>query len=157
MKMLAAISLCILVGTATVWAGTDSIEGIKPSDASPQGIDFKNAQGAIRGLFDPTRLSMSHSLGMSFNSPAGNSQYYLNTMTYQFSPNLTAYAQVGVQRVLGGRNAFGSSGPGAQFVVPNLGFLYTPNPNLRIEFHMSQGPTYGYHRRYGRFYNPFNE
>ena len=135
-------------------AGT-AVEGLKTSNLTSGGIDFKNAQSALRGLFDPKRFSMSHTFGMSFGSGGGSNQYYLNTMTYQFTPQLTAVAQVGIQHNLG--PAFGTSGARTQVIVPNLGLFYTPRPNMRIELQMSQMPNYGYYRPYGSFYDPFNE
>jgi len=160
MKRIVTIALTVLVGASISWAqGAPAVEGLKSSDLPSGGINFKNAQKSFRGLLDPSRFSMSHTLGMSFGSGAGGgtSQYYLNTMTYQFTPRLTAVAQVGVQNTLGGTPAFGPSGPRTRVIVPNLGLFYTPKPNMRIEIQMSQIPNYGYYRPYGHFYDPFDE
>ncbi|GEM_PF-1281177 len=157
MKRIVAIALTVLMGASISWAqGAPAVEGLKSSDLTPGGIDFKNAQKSFRGLLDPKRFSMSHTLGMSFGSGVGGgtSQYYLNTMTYQFSPKLTAVAQVGVQNTLGGTPAFGPSGSRTRVIVPNLGLLYTPRPNMQIEIQMSQMPNYGYYQFYDRFYVP---
>lgn len=157
MKQIVAITLMVLVGVSISWAQeVPAVEGLKPSSLTSEGVDFKNAQKAFRGLLDPKRFSMSHTLGMSFGSgPAGGTnQYYLNTMTYQFTPKLTAVAQVGVQNTLGGAPVFGPSGARTQVIIPNLGLLYTPRPSIRFEFQMSQTPGYGYYRLYDLFYNP---
>ena len=159
MKRIVAIALAVLVGASISRAqeGT-AVEGLKPSNLTSGGIDFKNAKNALGGLFDAKRFSMSHTVGMSFGSGSagGTNQYYLNTMTYQFTPKLTAVAQVGIQHSNLGP-AFGPSGSGTRVIVPNLGLLYTPRPNMRIEFQMSQMPNYGYNRSYERLYDPFNE
>jgi hypothetical protein len=155
MKRIVAIALIALMGASISWAQEGpATEGLKPSKQPSGGIDFKKAQNAFRGLLDPNRFSMSHTFGMDFGSgPAGgSSQYYLNTVTYQFTPNLKAVAQVGVQNTLGGTPAFGASKARTQVIVPNLGLLYTPRPNMRIEFQMSQMPNYGYYRPYDYFF-----
>lgn len=147
MKRIITIALIVMMGASISWAQESlTTEGIKASNLTPKGIDFKNAQSAFRGLFDPKRFSMSHTFGMSFSSGSGSgtNQYYLNTMTYQFTPKLTAVAQIGVQNTLGGTPAFGPSGSRTQVIVPNLSLLYTPRPNMRFEFQMSQLPNYGY-------------
>ena len=159
--MISRVTVLVLIGLIWVlpsWAGdVPSEEASKPITATPGILDFKHAQSAFRGLFDPARFSMSHTLGMEFQSGpfGGNSQYYLNTITYRFSPKLTGFAQVGVQNTMGGTPAFRSSSTGARLVVPNLGLLYEPSSNLRIEFRMSQGPSYGYYRGYDPFYRPY--
>jgi hypothetical protein len=159
MKRIVAIAFAVLVGASISWAQEmPAVEGLKSSDLTSGGIDFRNAQKALRSLFDAKRFSMSHTVGMSFGSgpTGGTNQYYLNTMTYQFTPKLTAVAQVGIQHNNLG-SAFGSSGGRTQVIVPNLGLLYTPRPSMRIEFQMSQVPNYGYYRSYDRPYDLFNE
>ncbi|MSS73262.1 MAG: hypothetical protein EXS64_17500 [Candidatus Latescibacteria bacterium] len=159
MKRMMAIALTVLVGASVSWAQeTPAVEGIKPLNLTSGGVDFKKAQSALRSLFDSKRLSMSHTFGMGFGSGStgGTNQYYLNTMTYQFTPKLTAVAQVGIQHHNLG-SAFGPSGARTQVIVPNLGLLYTPKPNMRIEFQMSQMPSYGYSRSYDHPYDLFNE
>lgn len=161
MKRIAVIALIALVGASISWAQRSPAEDAKSPKLTPGGIDFRNAQSAFRGLFDSKRFSMSHDFGLSFGSgPAGGAnQYYLNTMTYRFTPDLIAVAQVGVQNTLGGTPIYGPSGSRARVIVPNLGLLYTPSPNVRIEVRMSQRPNYGYYRGYYRhsdyFYDTF--
>jgi hypothetical protein len=163
MKRIAVIALIALVGASISWAQGSPAEDVRSPKLTPGGIDFRNAQSAFGKLFDSKQFSMSHTLGLSFNSGStgGANQYYLNTMTYQFTPNLTAVAQVGVQNTLGGTPIYGPSGSRARVIVPNLGLLYTPSPSVRIEIRMSQRPNYGYYRGYYRhsdyFYDAFIE
>ena len=156
MKRIIAFALIVLVGASFARAQENlSTEGLKSSDLTSGGIDFKKAQNAFRGLLDPKRFSMSHTVGMSFGAGAvgGTNQYYVNTMTYQFTPNLTGVAQIGVQHTM--NSAFGATGARTQVIVPNLGLLYTPRPNMRIEFQMSQMPAgYGYYGPYGHLCDP---
>ncbi len=158
MKRILAIALVVLVG-ASVALAQESVttEGLKQSKLPSGGIDFRNAKNVFRGLLDSKRFSMSHTVGMSFGAggSSGTNQYYVNTMTYQFTPNLTGVAQVGVQHARNGASAFGASGSRTRVMVPNLGLLYTPRPNMRIELQMSQTPSgYGYYGPYGHFYDP---
>ena len=116
-----------------------------------KGISLPNLASKSKGLFDPGRLSMQHTLGVSFRSGAygGLNQYYLNNITYKVSGPLTVQAQFGIQNNLYGTPTYNASGGGnTQIVVPYIGVLYQPKPNIRIEVGFSNMPSYYYRGGY---------
>ena len=115
--------------------------------------------GSYPGQFAPG-FSMSHTLGMSLwaGPTSGTNQfdlYYLNTMTYRFSPKFAAVAQVGIRRSLVGPPSFGTFGSRGQEIVLNIDLLYSPNPNWHIVIHMSRVLHGRLERFEDRFYNRF--
>ncbi len=116
-----------------------------------KGISLPNLASTSKGLLDPSRFSMQHTLGVSFRSgtSGGLNQYYLNNVTYKVSGPLTVQAQFGIQNNLYGTPTYKSSGGGnTQIVVPYIGVLYQPKPNIRIEFGFSNVPSYYYRGGY---------
>ena len=110
---------------------------------------LKPSQG-LKGLFATEKFDMQQTVGLNFGTGQNRfSQYYLNSMTYKVSEPLTIQATLGIQNQSVGTNAFGQSTGGARLVVPNVGILYQPKPNLRIEFGFSNAP------QYGSVYDPF--
>ena len=144
---LALASLFLLAASAgadTGIATSLATPGIVPGDGAP--LSLKEMP---KGLFDASRLSFQHTVGISFGSGSygGVSQYYLNTITYKVSKPLTIQARVGIQNNLYGTPSYGlSKGGGPQLVVPYVGVLYQPRSNIRIEFQFSNLPGYGYDR-----------
>ena len=122
---------------------------------------LKPAAEGLKDLFATDRFDMRHTVGFNFGTGASRfSQYYLNTMTYKVSEPLTIQATLGVQnQTLGsgsqGRGSFGGGAGGARIIVPNIGILYRPTPNLRIEFGFSNTPYGGGNPYYGSGYDPF--
>jgi hypothetical protein len=107
---------------------------------------LKPAAEGRKGLFATEKLDMQQTIGMSFGTGANRfSQYYLNTMAFKISEPLTIQATLGIQNQTLGNNAFGSSGAGgARIIIPNIGVLYQPTKNLKIEFGFSNTPQYNY-------------
>ncbi len=117
---------------------------------------LKPAAEGLKGLFTSQNFDMQHTVGISFGTGANRfSQYYLNTMTYKVSEPLTIQATLGVQnQSLGGSSlrsgSFGGGASGARVIIPNIGILYQPRPNLRIQFGFSNTPYYAYDPFQGR-------
>ena len=110
---------------------------------------LKPASEGLKGLFATEKFDMQQTVGLSFGTGASKfSQYYLNTMTFKVSEPLTIQATLGVQNQTLGSNAYGGAG-GARIVIPNVGILYQPKPNLTIQFGFSNSP---YHNS---VYDPF--
>ena len=104
---------------------------------------LKPADG-LKGLFATEKFDMEQTIGINFGTGQNRfSQYYLNSMTYKVSEPLTIQATLGIHIQSVGTNVFGQSTGGAQLIVPNVGILYQPKPNLRIEFSFSNTPHYG--------------
>jgi hypothetical protein len=112
---------------------------------------LKPTADGLKGLFATEKFDTQQTVGMSFGTGANRfSQYYMNTMAYKISEPLTIQATLGIQNQTLGSSAFGASGAGGtRIIVPNIGVLYQPTPNLRIEFGFSNAP------RYGSGYDPF--
>ena len=142
--LLALLVAGLLAASAVADVNTDKPLG--SLDLTPALLGPDLAQKAS-GLFDTSKLSFQHTLGMSYGSGqyGGLNQYYLNTITYQVSKPLVIKAQVGFQNTLSGTPFYGSTnGSGTRVIVPDIGILYQPKPNLRIEFHFSNAPGYRY-------------
>lgn len=131
-----------LVLSVVVDAGAETGIGFPtdPGKTNP----LKPAAEGLKGLFATERFDMQHTVGFDFGTGANRfSQYYLNTMTYKVSEPLTIQATLGVQNQTLGSSSFGGGAGGARIIVPNIGILYQPTPNLRIEFGFSNSPYYG--------------
>jgi hypothetical protein len=95
-------------------------------------------------LSEPGRFSMHQSYSLSaMSGPSGSmsSGLYLNTLSYQFTPLLTASVDVGFHTPLH------SSVPGLEqssamgsLVVPRMGFEYRPSDRLTINLDVVNGP-----------------
>lgn len=97
------------------------------------------------GLFDPARLTMSHSFSLSYFSIGGESvsqSLYLNTLNYQLADPLSLSIQWGIQSFP--HNSFGSNHPafnsGLFFSGAELN--YRPTDNLYLKFQVSRYPYY---------------
>ncbi len=106
---------------------------------------LKPAATGVKNLFATEKLEMEHTVGISFGTGANRfSQYYLNTMTYKICEPLTIQATLGIQNQTLGSNAFAVSTSGTRVIIPKVGILYQPRPNLRIQFSFSNTPYQGY-------------
>ncbi|MCE2440116.1 MAG: hypothetical protein J4F39_11900 [Candidatus Latescibacteria bacterium] len=98
-------------------------------------------------------FSFRNTVGFNFRSGpfGGASQYYLNTISYRADTKrpLLIEAQVGLEHVLQGNSAFGSSmGNSTKLVIPYVGMFYQPRENIQIEIQISNSP---YYRSGGRY------
>ena len=129
--------------------------GIQPENKIPvAGETLAKGFKTTGGLFDLKKLKFNHTIGISYGSGpyGGLNQYYLNDITYQISTPLVVKAQVGLINNMSGNTRYGStSSGGVQVVVPNIGLLYQPKPNIRIEVGFSSFSGYGYLDRYRRY------
>ena len=114
---------------------------------------LKPSAEGLKGLFATEKFDMQQTVGLSFGTGASRfSQYYLNTITYKVSEPLTIQATLGLQNQTLGNNTRGATGAGGvKMVIPNIGVLYQPTRNLKIEFGFSNTPYYnsGYDSFFG--------
>ena len=101
-------------------------------------------------LIDPSRLSVTHSLSMSYGTGSfygsGESSVtglFLNHLNYRVSENVHVWADVGV----GFRPSSNmDSGTNPQVVLPSFGLHYRPSERFRLDI-VVQNPNY--------YYNPY--
>jgi hypothetical protein len=150
--VLAVFFLTISLASAEVQVQPQpaNLSALKTVDFSPKpfGLDEK-----FKGLFESGRLSFKNTVGFNFRSGGfgGASQYYLNTISYRANSKtpLSFEAQVGLEHVLQGNSAFGSSlGNNTKLVIPYVGMFYQPRENIQIEIQFSNSP---YYRSGGRY------
>ena len=133
------IAIAVLAFAAEVAADTGIGFSGKPSVANP----LKPTSEGLKALLAAEKFDMQQSVGLSFGTGASRfSQYYLNTMTYRISEPLTIQATLGVQNQNLAGSGYGGNA-GARLIVPNVGILYQPRPNLRIEFGFTNTPYGG--------------
>lgn len=126
------------------------LPALKTVDFTPKPVGVGDK---FKGLFESGRLSFKNTVGFNFRSGAfgGASQYYLNTISYRANTKtpLLFEAQVGLEHVLRGNSAFGSSmGNSTKLVIPYVGMFYQPRENIQIEIQLSNSP---YYRSGGRY------
>jgi hypothetical protein len=144
-----------LVGLILLSALLSSPSGAAPGVRLAPGplagpISRSGAVDGIRGLLQSGKLDFQNTAGLSFGTGgAGFSQYYLSTTTYKPADKLTVRATLGIHNQSYGHNVYGQSVAGARLVIPQVGVLYQPTPNLRIEFGFSNVPHYGYGNPWG--------
>jgi hypothetical protein len=131
----------ILSVTAFSISAANAEDGIGFAGKTRQNPLKPSAEG-LKGLFSIEKFDMQQTVGLSFGTGANRfSQYYLNTMVYKVSEPLTIQVTLGLQNQKLGSNAFGATGAGGvKVVIPNIGILYQPTPNLKIEFGFSNTP-----------------
>jgi hypothetical protein len=135
--ILLALSICLLASPASADTGV-GFSG-EPTVTNP----LKPTSEGLKALFATEKFDMQQSVGLTFGTGANRfSQHYLNTMTYKISEPLTIQATLGIQNQTLASGAYGSAS-GARLIVPNIGILYQPKPNLRIEFGFSNTPYGG--------------
>ncbi len=156
MKMLTGV-LAVVFMTASLASADDRPERRPANPFALNTVDFGpkpfGLGEKINGLFDSGRLSFKNTVGFNFRSGAfgGASQYYLNTISYRANSKtpLLFEAQVGLEHVLQGNSAFGSSlGNSTKLVIPYVGMFYQPRENIQIEIQISNSP---YYRSRGRY------
>lgn len=147
-RMLMALALCGWL-IAPAMADTTAKPGLQ--------IPFSQGLQQPKGLLDMSRLSFQHTIGMSYGSGqfGGLNQYYLSDVSYKVSEPIIIKAQIGIQNNLSGMPMYGASNSGqTQVVVPYVGVLYQPRPNLRIEFSFSNMPSHYGRSQFGG-YTPY--
>lgn len=153
MKKLFIFILCVIVIPAMV------IGQLKKQDTPVQIrnelIQPANNQYLGLSLFDPARLTMSHSVSMSYFSMGGkglSQSVYLNTLQYQIASPLMLSVQWGIQNFP--YNSLAKDNPAFQngFFLSGAELKYQPSKNFEMSFQYSSMP--GYYNR-NSFYNPY--
>lgn len=135
----------VAVGVIAFSAGLHAETGVGFTGDSKVKNPLQPSATGLKGIFSAEKFDTQQTIGVSFGTGANRfSQYYLNTMTYRVSEPLTIQATLGIHNQSLGRDAYGGGAGGARIVVPNVGILYQPRPNLRIEVGFSNAPGYGY-------------
>lgn len=98
-------------------------------------------------IFDPSKLSMSHSFAMSYFSLGGrgiSQGLYLNTMTYQIASPLLLRVQWGIQSFP--YNSLAKDHPAFQngFFLSGAELQYKPNDKLEMRLQLNNMPGYMY-------------
>ena len=126
----------------------------KPNISSElSSVNFNNS---FLGFLDPSRMTMHHSISMSYLSVGGIDMVlntYLNTMQYQFSDNLFLTTKLGIMtspyNSLPGENALSESQ-----IFGGAEIRYLPSKNTVISLSFESTPYY-YNRN--SFYNMSNQ
>ncbi len=103
-------------------------------------------------LLDPSRLTMRHSVSMSYFSMGGrglSQALYLNTMCYQFSNPLSLSVQWGIQNFP--YNSFSKDNPLFQngFFLSGAELKYQPSDKFEMRLQYSNMPGVYNHYYYG--------
>ena len=105
----------------------------------------------FRGLLDPSRMHMSHSLSMGYIGGSGVSMsrgLYMNTIDYQISQPLSVTTHLGYQFQPSGPAEFNPANTGTEFVGgADLNWRPTNNSAFRLSFYRNMMPDY--------YYSPF--
>ncbi len=99
-RIIAGILLTV-VSTAAVFAQAPLRETSEPSTRDYLSTPWPTNPGGglLNGLLDPSRIMMSHSIGMSYMSSGSDGYtqgYYMNTMAYRFNAPLLLRLHLGV-------------------------------------------------------------
>lgn len=125
---------------------------------------LKSQENTFLGLFNPENFSMKHRYTMSYSSLGGNGialGIYTNTMSYKFSDNLNASADISLIH-----SPFSSYNKGVTDKLTGIYLTraelnYKPYDNFIIQFRFDQipynyfNPFYYNYGRSGYFDNPF--
>lgn len=119
-----------------------------------------NTQGLshARGitLFDPNRISMNHSFGISMSNFGAQSitmGAYTNNINYMIKDNLRLSTQFSLASPMGGMNPYAQNGSGGSQIYYGASLDYQPTENLFVKFSMNNYPRYGQTRPYSRLYH----
>jgi len=107
---------------------------------------------SLRGLLDPSRMRMSHSMSMGYFSGGGVSAtrgLYMNTIDYQISRPLSLRTHLGYQFQPSGPAEWNPANNGNQFVGgADLNWRPTNNSAFRLSFYRGMLPE-SYYSPYG--------
>gem|GEM_PF-1928276 len=155
-KVLVPVLVCTLVFLVTPAVAQEETSSVPNLDIAWQpGV---TSQSGLRNLMliDPSRLTISRSVTMSYGMGSGYGSsgsavtgLFLNHVNYRISDPVQVWVDVGV----GYHPSLEMDGQsGAEVVVPGFGLLYQPSDRFRLEVSV-QNPRYYYHP-YG--YSPYN-
>ena len=134
----------LVLGVAMLsFALADAEQGIGFDVGKKTTNSLKPTTEFLRGLFATEKFDMQQTVGLSFGTGANQfNQYYLNTMAFKVSEPLIFRTTLGIQTQALGSRASGVRG--TRLIIPNIGVLYQPNKNLKIEFRFCNTPQFGY-------------
>lgn len=123
----------------------------EPLDLKQELLRPLNENNIGLGLIDFSKLSMSHSVSMSYFSMGGQSlsqSMYLNTMNYQVSDPLSVQLQWGVRNFP--HNTFGNNAPALQngFFISGAEINYKPSDKFQMKLQYSSQPSRYYYNNY---------
>ena len=106
-------------------------------------------------IFDPSKLTISHSVSMSYFTMGNKSlsrSLYMNTLRYQIAPPLMLQVQWGIQSFP--HNSFAQNHPALQngLFLSGAELKYKPNDKFEMIFQYRRIP--GMYNPY-QYYNPF--
>ncbi len=142
--MIRFVATCLLIFCAGLSLPAKADIGVPTDQTKKFQIPLSEGLKQGAGLFDKSRLSLNHTIGITYGSGrlGGLNQYYLSDFSYQVSAPIAIKAQIGFQNNLTGTPLYGSANGGrTQVVIPYVGILYQPKPNLRIEIGFSNMPS----------------
>lgn len=103
----------------------------------------------FRGLLDPSRMKMSHSVSMGYYNGGGVSAsrgLYMNRIDYQISRPLSVTTHLGYQFQPSGPAEWNPANTGNEFVGgADLNWCPSRNTRLRLSVYKGLLPEYGYH------------
>lgn len=131
----------------------------KPVEIRKELINTNSNQSVGLNLFDPSKLTMSHSLSFSYMSIGDNGlsqSVYLNTLKYQIASPLDLTVQWGIRNFQ--HNSFNSNHPAFQsgLFLSGAELKYKPSDNFEMRLQYNSMPGYynrGYHNNPLRFPN----
>ncbi len=138
--------LCLLLAAQTAafsqWRGT--------TPGGDTGEYLRNpvtVSNGIRGLLDPSRMQMSHSMQMGYMSYGGTGVsrgLYMNRIDYKVSDPLTLTTHLGYQFQPSGPAEWNPASSGTEFVGgADLKWRMTRNSFLQLSYHRNMSPGYG--------------
>ena len=121
----------------------------------PQDLGLKS----FTGLFDPSRMQMSHEMSMGYASSRGMSVsrgLYMNHMNYQISRPLSLTTHLGYQFQPHGPSEWNPTNTGQEFVGgADLNWTPTRNSLIRLSVYKGMYPSTHYGRGMGGYgYDP---
>ncbi len=135
--------------------GLVGISSAQYRDQNPAGDPqeyFRNSPNlglqSFRGLLDPSRMHMSHSLSMGYvngNGVSASRGLYMNTLEYQISRPLSVTTHLGYQFQPSGPAEWNPSNNNTQFVGgADLNWRPTSNSAFRLSVYRNMASDYYY-------------
>jgi hypothetical protein len=114
----------------------------------------------IAGLIDPSRITMSHQMGMSYSSAGGNGMtqgYYMNTIQYRFNAPVLLRLRLGATNNPWAQNSAGPGQGGLAGMLQDAEFfggadlVWKPKDNIHLQLSVDRLPPglYSMPGRYG--------
>jgi hypothetical protein len=148
-----ALALLILALTGAVWA---QYRNVSPAGDPDSYLRGQSAIGlkSLRGLLDPSRVHMSHSLSFGYATVAGKGVtqgLYMNRLDYQVSAPLWITTYLGYRFQPSGPAEWNPANNGTQFVGgADLNWRPSSSTSFHFSFYRGMSPSsYNYNGLYG--------